>query len=55
METQTELLKTVTSFVDHFQMEMVILSPPQMHTLLDHLCTRRAGGQAMAVGHNPSR
>ena len=26
METQTELLKTVASFVDHFQMEMVTFS-----------------------------
>ena len=26
---------------------MVTLSPPQMHALLDHLCTRRAGGQAL--------
>ena len=47
METQTELLETVASFIDHFQTEMVTLSPPQMHALLDHLCTRWAGGQAM--------
>ena len=43
METQTELLETVASFVDHFQMEMVTLSPPQMHAPLDHLHTRWAG------------
>ena len=47
METQTELLETVASFVNHFQMEMVTLSPPQMHALLDHLCIRQAGGQAL--------
>ena len=47
METQTELLETVASFVDHFQMEMVTLSPPQMHALLDHLHTQWAGGQAL--------
>ena len=47
METQTELLETVASFVNHFQMKMVTLSPPQMHALLNHLCTRRAGGQAL--------
>ena len=35
------------SFVNHFQMEMVTLSPPQLHALLDHLCTRWAGGQAL--------
>ena len=47
METQTELLETVASFVDHFQTEMVTLSPPQIHALLDHLHTRWAGGQAL--------
>ena len=40
METQTELLETVGSFVDHFQSEMATLSTPQMHALLDYLCTR---------------
>ena len=39
METQTELLKTVASFIDHFQTGMVTLSPPQMRALLDHLRT----------------
>ena len=33
--------------MDHFQMEMITLSPPQMHTLLDHLHARWAGGQAL--------
>ena len=47
METQTELLETVARFVNHFQMEMVTLSPPQMHALIDHLHTRWAGGQAL--------
>ena len=47
METQTDLLETIAGFVDHFQMEMITLSPPQMHALLDHLCTRWAGGQAL--------
>ena len=47
METQTEPLETVASFVNHFQMQMVTLSPPQMHALLDHLQTRWAGGQAL--------
>ena len=47
METQTELLKTIAGFMDHFQMEMITLSSSQMHTLLDHLCTRQAGGQAL--------
>ena len=28
-------------------MEMITLSPPQMHALLDHLCARWAGGQAL--------
>ena len=28
-------------------MEMVTISPPQMHALLVHLCTRWAGGQAL--------
>ena len=41
METQTELLETVGSFVDHFQSEMSTLSPLQMHALLDHLSTRK--------------
>ena len=49
METQTELLETVASFVNHFQTEMVTLSAPQMHALFDHLCTRWAGGQALLV------
>ena len=47
METQTELLETVSSFVDQFQLEMTNLLPPQIHTLLDHLCTRQGGGQAL--------
>ena len=47
MEAQTELLETVASFINHFQMEMVTLPPPQMHALLDHLCTRWAGGQVL--------
>ena len=47
METQMELLETISSFVDHFQSEMTTLSPPQMHALLDHLRTRRGGGQAL--------
>ena len=46
METQTELLETVASFVDHFQMEMVTHSP-QPHALLDHLHTKWAGGQVL--------
>ena len=47
METQTELLETVVSCVNHFQTEMVTLSPPQMHALHDHLYTRQAGVQAL--------
>ena len=47
METQTELLKTIAGFIDHFQMEMITLSPPQMHALVDHLHTRWVGGQAL--------
>ena len=47
METQTELLETIGGFVDHFQMEMATLSPPKMHVLLNHLCTRWGGGQAL--------
>ena len=47
METQTELLETVSGFVDHFQSEMATLSPPQMHALLDHLHTRWGSGQAL--------
>ena len=47
METQTELLKTTAGFMDHFQTEMITLSPPQMHALLDHLRARWAGGQAV--------
>ena len=47
METQTGLLETIAGFTDHFQTEMITLSPPQMHALLDHLCVRQAGGQAM--------
>ena len=47
METQMELLETISSFVDHFQSEMTTLSPPQMHALFDHLWTRRGGGQAL--------
>ena len=47
METQTELLETISGFMDHFQMEMITLSPPQMHTLLDHLHTRQGSGQAL--------
>ena len=47
METQMELLETISGFVDHFQPEMTMLSPPQMHALLDHLQTRCGGGQAL--------
>ena len=47
METQTELLETIAGFMDHLQMEMITLSPPQMHALLDHLHARQAGGQAL--------
>ena len=47
METQMELLKTISGFVDHFQSEMTTLSPPQMHVLLDHLWTRHGSGQAL--------
>ena len=47
MKTQTELLETIGSFVDHFQSEMTTLSPPQMHALLDHLQARCGGGQAL--------
>ena len=47
METQTDLLEVIGGFVDHFQTEMATLSPPQMHVLLDHLCTRRGGGQGL--------
>ena len=47
METQMKLLETIGSFVDHFQSEMMTLSPPQIHTLLDHLQTRHCGGQAL--------
>ena len=34
METQTELLETIAGFIDHFQKEMITLSPPQMHCCL---------------------
>ena len=47
METQMELLETIGSFVDHFQLEMTTLSLPQVHALLDHLWTRCGGGQAL--------
>ena len=32
METQTELLKTIAGFIDHFQMEMITLSSTDAHT-----------------------
>ena len=47
METQMELLETISSFVDHFRSEMTTLSLPEMHALLNHLCTRHGGGQAL--------
>ena len=47
MEIQMELLKTISSFVDHFQSEMTTLSPPQVHALLDHLRARCGGGQTL--------
>ena len=47
METQMELLETIGGFVDHFQSEMMTLSPPQMHALLNHLQTRHGGSQAL--------
>ena len=47
METQTELLKIIAGFMDHFHTEMITLSPPQLHTLLDHLHARWAGGQVL--------
>ena len=47
VETQMELLETISSFVDHFQSEMTTLSAPQMHALLDHLWTRCGGSQAL--------
>ena len=47
METQTELLESIAGFIDHFQVDMITLSPPQMQSLLDHLGTRWAVGQAL--------
>ena len=47
METQTELLETVASFVHTSKPKWSLFSPPQMHALLDHLCTRWAGGQVL--------
>ena len=44
LETQRDLLEVVGRFIDQFQTEMTTLSPPQMHTLLDHLRTRQGGG-----------
>ena len=41
------MLETIVGFINHFQTEMVTLSPPQMHALLNHLCTRQDGGQAL--------
>ena len=40
------LMETISSFVDHFQSEITTLSPPQMHSLLDHL-QARCGGQVL--------
>ena len=47
METQMELLETISRFVHHFRSEMTTLSPPQMHAVLNHLWTRHGGGQAL--------
>ena len=47
METQMDLLEVIGGFVNHFQTKMATLSPPQMHALLDHLCTRWGRGQAL--------
>ena len=44
LETQRDLLEAVGGFIDQFQTEMTTLSPPQMHALLNHLCTQQGGG-----------
>ena len=42
METQRDLLEAIGGFIDQFQTELTTLSPPQIHTLLDHLRTSKA-------------
>ena len=43
VEAQTDILKAIAGFIDHFHIKVMTLSAPQVHALLDHMCAQCAG------------
>ena len=45
-EAQANILKVIAGFIDHFHIEVMTLSAPHVHALLDHMCARCAGSHS---------
>ena len=46
VKVQVDILKAIANFIDNFHFEVTILSAPQVHALLDHMCARHAGSHS---------
>ena len=43
VEVQDDLLEAIANFTDNFHITRTMLSAPQVHALMDHMCARHAG------------
>ena len=46
IEVQDDLLEVIANFMDNFLITVTMLSAPQVHALLDHMCARHAGSHS---------
>ena len=53
IEVQDDLLEVIANFTDNFHITVTMLSAPQVHALLDHMCAKCAGSHSFlaAVSH----
>ena len=59
IEAQADILEAIAGSIDHFHIEMMTFSAPQVHALLDHMCDQHAGSHsflaAIRQGTTPAR
>ena len=46
VKVQDDILEAIANFTDNFHITVITLSAPQVHALLDYMCTRHAGSHS---------
>ena len=58
-EVQVDIVKAIAGLINHFHIKVMILSAPQVHVLLDHMCARCSSSNsflaAIRQGTTPAR